>query len=361
MSCASSACDQCGSTASTQGVLGLEICGACGAVRSFTGNLKSFNERGGISNVSEEVNVPIEQAVYEDQIAKARASRQSRPLSRLIIVDSAQRRHRIQRCKEAISLLVSAVRVQDSVHEPALALLLKHCQRTSRVPTKGRRLKKLVCACVLAVSSRQGMGLTIHEVAAQAELPLNEVQKSLWRVCKVNGVRLVRSQANVDALLHRICDSLQLQHQRGAVCAAASRIMALANEGWIATGRSWAFVVCAALVLALRAYHFAVTPERVGRTICIQAGTIQSRIKEIKQILLSLCKVLPWGHLVDNSNLHVYLIFVLDFSDVLKPAAKKLRQQAQEDAHAGQGTGPSKSEGDLGRCCDDGVYRGPPG
>eukprot|EP00413_Alexandrium_margalefii_P045282 CAMPEP_0204582564 /NCGR_PEP_ID=MMETSP0661-20131031/45291_1 /ASSEMBLY_ACC=CAM_ASM_000606 /TAXON_ID=109239 /ORGANISM="Alexandrium margalefi, Strain AMGDE01CS-322" /LENGTH=343 /DNA_ID=CAMNT_0051591857 /DNA_START=27 /DNA_END=1055 /DNA_ORIENTATION=+ len=329
MSASSNACDQCGSTARTQGVLGLEVCSSCGAVRSFSTALRGTREQeqGEGAQADREgqlLSVPRSQAVVGPPgLLKLRPTPRERAESRLVIVDDEKRRKRVQRCRDAISVCCNSVGVQESVHQPALALLLKHCQRTSRLPSKGLHLKRLVCACVLAVSARQGMGLTLHEVAAQAELKVSQVQRAVWRLCKVNGVRLVRSPANVDSLLHRICEGLGLSHQRGAICAAAARLVTIANEGWIATGRTFAFVVCAALVLALRAYHFPFTSEQVGRTVCIGPSTIEARVVELKRVIVSLCRVLPWGHLVNSANLHVYVLFVVDFYDVLRPVAEE--------------------------------------
>merc|ERR1712129_333034 len=193
---------------------------------------------------------------------------------------------------EAIGVLSASVRIPEVVQEPALALLVRHCNRQRAFPRQAKRLKRLVGACVLAASARQGMGLTIHEVAARTNLPVGEVKRQVWKVCKLNGIRLVRSQENVEAMLQRLCNSLRLGEQRAAVCDAAKQLVLIAEEAWITTGRMWAFVVCAALLLALKAYHYIVDAETLGSVIGVGPSSINIRVAELKRILVSLLQTL---------------------------------------------------------------------
>jgi len=335
-------CGQCGSTARSSGVLGLQVCNDCGAVRSFASDIRSD------AGYHAPVHRPLLRATPQPGM-HARLARSS------LQADSA-RVHRIARCRQAIELLSESVRLQHSVNDPATALLVRHCQATKGVPSSGPRLKRLVSACVLAASARQGLGLTIHEVAAQAHLPLREVQKAVWKVCKVNGVRLVRGQQNVDAFLYRLCEQLQLSQQRSAVCTTASRLVSIANEGWMATGRKWVFVVAAAFTLAARAYHFEVRLESLARVLAIRTAGIEMRLRELSQLLQSQLSPLPWGHMVTVSNIHSYLLFAVDYFDVLKAAApeltRKRREEEQGRADAGEPVGAKKPKRQYHRLPD---------
>ncbi|CAE8588907.1 unnamed protein product, partial [Polarella glacialis] len=106
--------------------------------------------------------------------------------------------------------------------------------------------------------------------------------------------------------------------------------------GWLSTGRMWSFLVSAAFLLAARAYHYSVDVEDVARMLGINASTIEVRIREIKTLLVSLLRFLPWGHMVSTKNVHVYLLFAVDFFEILEPVAPMLRRQQLEMEASGQ-------------------------
>ncbi|CAE8611449.1 unnamed protein product [Polarella glacialis] len=329
-------CDQCGSRALSE-QLGVPSCGQCGAVQSFDSQRLAYAHHGQRQMASP---LPGSGATASSssscQLIQVQAPLSVIRLSRELQVVDGARSHRIQRCRAAISLVTNAAGLSSSVQEPAQALLLDYCQRAASVPGKGPRLKRLVSACILIASSRQGMGLTIHEVACHARLRVIEVQKMIWKVCKACGVRVLRDRKNLDSLLLRICQHLNLNTQRGAVCSAASQLVHIACKGWLSTGRMWSFLVSAAFLLAARAYHYSVDVEDVARMLGINASTIEVRIREIKTLLVSLLRFLPWGHMVSTKNVHVYLLFAVDFFEILEPVAPMLRRQQLEMEASGQ-------------------------
>lgn len=324
------ACEQCGSTRRSQGVLGLQVCSDCGAVSTFAGELKS---------VSREVFAlpPMHQG---GALCPARpkirveALPHHRRYSLDLLREDPKRAQRASRCRAAVVLLSDALQLQASLHEPATSLLVRHCQRAGGIPKALPRLKPLVGACILAVSTRQGLGITISEVAARAGLPLNHVQKAVWRVCKVNGLRLWRGPQNVESLLIRICDHFQLSRQRSNVVATANKVMAIANEGWIATGRRWACVVAASFVHAAQAHYYRVDMEDLAKMLAVGHTTIRSRVEEIGKLMLSMLRLLPWGNMVSMRSLHAYLLFVVDHWDLLVPIAPELRKRQLDEAYA---------------------------
>ncbi|CAE7235166.1 unnamed protein product, partial [Symbiodinium pilosum] len=148
----------------------------------------------------------------------------------------------------------------------------------------------------------------------------------VWKVCKATGVRIPRTEQNAEATLARICDYLKVK-QKGGVCSFGVKLVSISSQGWICTGRKWAFVVAAAFVLAARAYFYELDVEEVADFLAIGAGTVKKRIQEIKQLILSVMTHLPWGHMITIENLHVYLPFALEHWELLRSCAPLLRKQ----------------------------------
>merc|ERR1719201_1748991 len=146
------------------------------------------------------------------------------------------------------------------------------------------------------------------------------VQKQVWRICMANGVRLVRNAANTEGLLVRICDSLDLRQQRRGVCNVAARLVKVAEWGWLATGRRWVYVVAAAFCLSAQTYYFQVEAKTVAEVLCISESMLVKRVSELKKVLLSLFQTLPWKDMVTTSNVHVYLLFVVEHFEILSVA-----------------------------------------
>jgi len=209
-------------------------------------------------------------------------------------------------------------------------------------------MKCMASSCVLIAANRQGHGLTVHEIAAKAELPLGLVQKQVWRICMANGVRLVRNAANTEALIMRICDNLGLRQQRSGVCKVAVRLVKVSEWGWLATGRRWVYVVAAAFYLAAQTYCFQIEAKSIAEVLYISEHMIKARLLELKKILLSLFQTLPWAGMVNLNNLHVYLLFVLENFEVLCAATSELRRRRLE-AESAANTAPSSAAALEGR------------
>jgi len=312
------------------GVMGLSVCAECGSVRSFMGELRESGaaKRDTAIVLKDMTGLRPRQLLRVPDPGRAL---QLTPISNEV-ARAMQQAKRVHRCRVGITRVSLAIQVQVSVIEPALNLMMRHCKRvssTGAVPAQPKRLKCLSCACILIASSRQGLGVTIQEVAAKADQPLGNLQKKVWQVCMANGVRLLRNAANTTALLNRICDgfNLTVEHQRGAICAAASRLMLLAEWGWVATGRHWVYIVGAAFMMAAKAYHVAINLDALGVVLCIPTGTILKRMAEIQRIVISLLRDLPWGHMVNAANIHAYMHFALEFFEVLAPASVELRKE----------------------------------
>mmetsp|Transcript_1692 Transcript_1692/g.3967 ORF Transcript_1692/g.3967 Transcript_1692/m.3967 type:complete len:363 (+) Transcript_1692:81-1169(+) len=236
---------------------------------------------------------------------------------------------RISRCKDAIERVCRSVCLQESVREPTLALLVRHCQLLGRIPRMAVALKRLVGGCLMVMSAKQGLGVPMPEMAARVGLSLSELKRSTWKVCKANGIRLAQNSSQRQALLTRIADFFQMRRQRGVVCDLASKIWAMAERGWIATGRTWAPLLAACFVLAARAYYFTVDLDSLSKFIVTTEGTLNNRIREVSKLLVSLVSFMPWGYMVTQENVHCYVIFAVEFSDLLFPAGKEFRSRSQ--------------------------------
>eukprot|EP00933_Yihiella_yeosuensis_P041273 TRINITY_DN35689_c0_g1_i1.p1 TRINITY_DN35689_c0_g1~~TRINITY_DN35689_c0_g1_i1.p1 ORF type:complete len:364 (-),score=63.76 TRINITY_DN35689_c0_g1_i1:311-1402(-) len=317
-------CPQCGEGLVIVAVRGSSICQSCGEV---IGALAAE----GTTWLEDQQTWAAPAGLSAPQtLLRVQASKEQKSLTLQIQKAEATRLHRLKRCQAAISILSNAAGTDALAQQHTLDLVMKACARFGRVPGKGPRLKRLVSACLLIATSRMGLGLTIHEVAAHANIQINQVQKDLWRVHKACGVRVLKNQANLESLLQRICEHFHIVGQRAAVCAAASQIVGIAQKAWIGTGRMWTFVVAASFLLAAKAYHYILDCADVAKMLYISKGTIQARFKEIREVFASLLKHLPWGHMVTLTNVHAYVLFALDFYEVLEPVIPILRRQQLE-------------------------------
>eukprot|EP00434_Breviolum_minutum_P009261 symbB.v1.2.008162.t1/scaffold512.1/size193505/3 len=255
---------------------------------------------------------------------------------------------RLQRWRLALAKLCGQLKLQDAIQDSAFRLL-QH--RLSKKAFRGpkERHKLLGCACLVVAASKHnvgafatieiprpdvvtgspGAGLTLEEVATKCQVKVNLLQKMLWKVCKETGVQPSRNEGNAEALLMRICRHLNIT-QTGGVCAYGCKLVSIASQGWICTGRKWSFIVAAAFMLAAQAFFYLIEVQDVARFLRLGTGTIELRLKEIKELLLSVMQHLPWGHVIDISNIHVYLPFALEHWDVLHPVAPILRKQQIE-------------------------------
>eukprot|EP00435_Cladocopium_sp_Y103_P060270 s650_g22.t1 len=239
---------------------------------------------------------------------------------------------RLERWKMALDKLCGQLKLQDAIRDSAFRL---------------ERHKLLGCACLVVAASKHNVGVTLEEVSLRCDVKANLLQKMIWKVCKETGERRERRglvEPTLQAPQHqsdRTWDShhvsplepVPLQHLPmlpGGVCAYGCKLVSIAGQGWVCTGRKWSFIVAAAFMLAAEAFFYLIEVEDVARFLGIGAGTIELRVKEIKGVLLSVMQHLPWGHMIELSNVHVYLPFALEHWDVLYPAAPVLRKQQIE-------------------------------
>lgn len=232
--------------------------------------------------------------------------------------------------KAAIHRLGDSLQISESTQELAASFFERYAKRIGYLPANGERFKYLVSTTIFAAGIRQGLGITMGEVAARAGLTLKKMRHKVWRFCRMEGIRLFRGPRNVEALLNRMCQHFQMPRKRVAVVQAGAQIFAMASDGWITTGRLWANVVAGAFVLAARAYHFRVHPGDVARMICLREAMVRTRLREMESLLMSMLKLMPWGDCVTWRSLHVYVHFVLDYWDVLVPLLPELERQRRE-------------------------------
>eukprot|EP00747_Dinoflagellata_sp_TGD_P207164 gnl/TRDRNA2_/TRDRNA2_80763_c0_seq2.p1 gnl/TRDRNA2_/TRDRNA2_80763_c0~~gnl/TRDRNA2_/TRDRNA2_80763_c0_seq2.p1 ORF type:complete len:364 (+),score=42.62 gnl/TRDRNA2_/TRDRNA2_80763_c0_seq2:28-1119(+) len=320
----SDVCQDCGFRGEPSHVQGLLVCSSCGSVRSFATQLKDLSFKPGSQ-------LP--------QLGSAALLRVGSRRGFYGPVPSKEGRRELElekqqlRCRAAIARFATSVHLQDAVSETALTMLTRHCRRVGFTPKKGLRLKRLVCASVYISSSRLSLGLTMQEVWARSGLHCADLKRTIWRMCRAGGIRLPR--ANADALLQRLCSQMQVNQQRGAICTVALRLLAIAEQGWVATGRFWSSVVTACLVLAAKAYNLDIDVDALAKLICVQASLIVKRKAEIRHILVAVLKVLPWGDMVCVGNVHCYMLFAVEHFDVLAPLVPELRRrQLEADAAA---------------------------
>lgn len=311
------ACEECGSTARVH-ANGVAACGECGAIpRGANFEFPTWVPR---SSSLARVSVPLRVEARPHHIKNAQQ----------LLWRDTQYHHRIQRTKAAIDLLGNALAVSESTRELAVNLALRHCRRLGQCPAKGPRLKALVSGAMLIASVRQGLGVTIGEVAVRAGIDVNVLKRNVWKICKLNGFRMIRTQKNVESLLERMCEHFKLTQQRGAVCDAGVKIYAMACRGWVNTGRMWALVVAAAFVLSARAYYYHVKVAGLAKLLAASETTIQKRVGEIEKMLVGLLHLMPWGFMVTPASLHLYMRFLLDFWEIILPLAPELRRLKME-------------------------------
>ncbi|CAK9099771.1 unnamed protein product [Durusdinium trenchii] len=234
---------------------------------------------------------------------------------------------RQQKWRAALGKLCGILRLQPAIQDAALRLVQHTCSRGFRGSKE--RHKLLGCACLLVAASKHNIGVTLEEVANRCEVQANLLQKMVWKVCAQSGLRISRTEENAEALMMRMCNYLNVT-QTGGVCAYGRKLVAVAQQGWVCTGRRWSFVVGAAFLLSAQAFFYLIDVNDVARFLGVGARTIETRVKEIKELLLSAMQHLPWGHMIDISNIHVYLPFALEHWDVLLPVAPVLRKQQIE-------------------------------
>merc|ERR1712107_744360 len=122
-------------------------------------------------------------------------------------------------------------------------------------------------------------------------------------------------------------EHVQLNFQRGAICTVAGHLVKMAERGWLMTARDFAPPVAAALVLAAKAYLIDIDIESVACKLASTAHIFERRLGELKRLLVSLLKPLPWGNMVTIENVHTYLLFAVEFAEILEPALLDLQQQ----------------------------------
>lgn len=270
--------------------------------------------------------LPLEVRPLQQRLLRVEAA----PDERFVARETRDRVQRVSRCRREVMRLTDALLLQCSVSEPSVTMALRHSCRTRRLPKELHALRRLAAACVLIVGSRQGLGLTLGETAAQAGLRVGELKRTVWKVCKVGGMRLQRGETNAKALLQRISEKLQLNRQRGAICDAALKLLHVGERGWLNEGRHWAGTVAAALVLAAQVYLTPVNTAGLARMLAIYEGTLNARLNELRRLLVALLRPLPWGDVVTLHSIHSYTLFALDHYEVIETALPELRRRKRE-------------------------------
>eukprot|EP00927_Polykrikos_kofoidii_P049941 TRINITY_DN43911_c0_g1_i1.p1 TRINITY_DN43911_c0_g1~~TRINITY_DN43911_c0_g1_i1.p1 ORF type:complete len:448 (-),score=61.24 TRINITY_DN43911_c0_g1_i1:70-1332(-) len=321
-------CSECGTTSKMKTFDGSEACVNCGSERS-SGQL-----RGALSEEDHAIYAASaaarESGVYASRLATHGLTSTTAPGSHWRFHTSRQRqvlraetvlRHR----RTAIDFMADIVGLQEVVREHAVLLMEKHCTRKKRTPRRPLHLRCLAGACLYLVSVRDGAGLTLEEMAARAECPsFQELSKATWNVCKVNGIRVVRTGVHCEALVHRLSVVGKLNINREVVSAVACRLVEIADWGWISVGRHWTYVVVAAFILACKLYVVDVDVDAIALKLGISLAAVFKRESEMKKLVISLLRPLPWGRVVSMRNVYGFLLFAVEFAEVLKAALPEL-------------------------------------
>lgn len=324
-------CAECGSTC-VRGALGFGVCGDCGAILDDS-QVNLVDQRSSVARAA------VPKALFDrrpTERLRTEPVASHRRNTDLWVKDENYRRERFARCKAAIVRVSDALQLQSSVHNVAESLALRFVQQEGQLPIKVHRLKLIISAIVFTASVKQGVGVTLAEVAEKANVPRNKLRQAVWKISRCVGVRIVRTEQHLSSLMLRICDNFRLYGQRSAVVAVARKLYSIANDGWIVTGRYWGPVVGACWTIAAESYNYVVHLGSLARFLSVQPGTVDRRMRELKRVILSTMKVLPWGDIVDFKNLHMYIHFVVEYWEDLAAAMPELcravKRQASEIA-----------------------------
>merc|ERR1719350_1265968 len=183
----------------------------------------------------------------------------------------------------------------------------------------------MVGACVILGCAKTGIGIGLAEVASKIGAERRNVQRAVNAVSKTCGVRSLRGQRHVESLVERIFDHFGINMQRSELLKMTLLVYQIAQDGWVVTGRNWAPAIAAAFTLAARSLNHAVDIKSMATFLCTSKFTIEKRINELRVLMLSIIKHLPWGDAVDFKNVHMYIQFVVDFWEELVAAMPHLR------------------------------------
>eukprot|EP01105_Mastigella_eilhardi_P017104 TRINITY_DN3930_c0_g1_i1.p1 TRINITY_DN3930_c0_g1~~TRINITY_DN3930_c0_g1_i1.p1 ORF type:complete len:632 (+),score=175.81 TRINITY_DN3930_c0_g1_i1:80-1975(+) len=193
-----------------------------------------------------------------------------------------------------------------------------------KVWRSGRTGELMAAALAYIVSRRNNKSLTLLDVADCAQEKIFSMGRHYRRVAELLGVHV--EIADPALYVERAVSQLTIikDQQRETIVNQASRLVNLAKDQWIATGRKPAVITGAAIVIALEANSlpFSETVKEVSDVLHISTQTTRLRYREMKAQLLNLAKTMPWGNDVNRNNLNTHLPFILqnlEFVQAINP------------------------------------------
>lgn len=213
----------------------------------------------------------------------------------------------------------------------------------------GRRGEFIVASCAYIVARLNSRPITILDIADKLQANPFDLGRVYSSVLSILGISLpdidpalflqfclssIHIFANLESTtsLSSSTENSNAEFKK-QVSNLALRLINIAKNDWILTGRKPTAITAASIVIAFNTLSSSASRnsqlskddmKNLCSSLSVSQGTVNSRIKEMKQLLVDMGKrFLPWGNDIDLKNITFHIPSLLSYMEMLEKSPKE--------------------------------------
>jgi len=192
--------------------------------------------------------------------------------------------------------------------------------------TREKWIDGVIAGALYIICRREKLPITLLDLSELLGYSIFELGKRYKEVCSALQIKVDKLDLEVlcDRMANEFNDCFEDDNGninktiKTDVILRMRRIVRVAIKECLDTGRRPIGLVGAALKLAMESCDINLSFDDVAQAMNTGKSSLRERYNELRQLMLSLSKELPWAHEITNKSLLRHLPFILDFAEQLR-------------------------------------------
>jgi len=223
----------------------------------------------------------------------------------------------IKRCIQTIAGMLA---LPEPLLEQVMSLLTDITDKKQKYAKSSMLQAASVVYIVLRKNHRP---YSLVDLADRISCNVFDIGRVYSRIVQENKIQL--EDVDPSLFIDGVCSQLISDPSASRVASNhAARLVELAKEDWIHTGRHPNAVAAAAIILAIESNVKLLekpSAEKVSDMLHTKAGTVAARIKEMKKIMVAKRDLVPWGHNINMKSVVHNLPHLIAAEEIKKKIA----------------------------------------